>query len=114
MCFFQCLSRYPDEEQKEKGDIERVKWISSTKFYLIHVDNMKKYYKNFFPLDNHVDMKNEDINARGARVSYKDLRHWIHDSPHHNRTIGHSNWGKRKFFSKRYANATTDELEYGW
>ena len=78
MCFFHCLSRYPDEEKPDKNGLERVKWISSTKCYLINVDNMKKYYKHFFPIDNHVDMKHEDIIARGARVYYKDLRHCLH------------------------------------
>ena len=114
MCFFHCLSRYPDEEKPDKDGIERVKWISSTKCYLVHVDNMKKYYKHFFPIDNHVDMKHEDIIARGARVYYKDLRHCLHIDRTHNSTIGHSNWGRRKFFSKRYPTATTDDLEYGW
>lgn len=114
MCFFHCLSRYPDEEKPDKNGLERVKWISSTKCYLINVDNMKRYYKHFFPIDNHVDMKHEDIIARGARVYYKDLRHCLHIDRSHNSTIGHSNWGKRKFFSKRYPTATTDELEYGW
>jgi len=114
MCFFHCLSRYPDEEKPDKSGLERVKWISSTKCYLIHVDNMKKYYKHFFPIDNHVDMKHEDIIARGARVYYKDLRHCLHIDRTHNSTIGHSNWGKRTFFSKRYPTATTDVLEYGW
>ena len=114
MCFFHCLSRYPDEEKPDKSGLERVKWISSTKCYIIHVDNMKKYYKHFFPIDNHVDMKHEDIIARGARVYYKDLRHCLHIDRTHNSTIGHSNWGRRKFFSKRYPTATTDELEYGW
>ena len=114
MCFFHCLSRYPDKESAEKSGLERVKWISSTKCYLIHVENMKKYYKHFFPIDNHVDMKHEDIIARGARVYYKDLRHCLHIDRTHNSTIGHSNWGNREFFSKRYPMATTDVLEYGW
>ena len=37
MCFFHCLSRLPD---KQDGKLERVKWISSTKCYLINVQNM--------------------------------------------------------------------------
>ena len=94
--------------------LERVKWISSTKCYVVHVDNMKKYYKHFFPIDNHVDMKHEDIIARGARVYYKDLRDCLHIDRSHNSTIGHSNWGQKKFFSKRYPTATTDDLKYGW
>ena len=114
MCFFHCLSRYPYKEDAEKSGLERVKWISSTKCYVVHVDNMKKYYKHFFPIDNHVDMKHEDIIARGARVYYKDLRDCLHIDRSHNSTIGHSNWGRKKFFSKRYPTATTDDLEYGW
>jgi hypothetical protein len=47
MCFFHCLSRLPDK--MEGKDLERVKWISSTKCYLIHVDNMKSVYKYFSP-----------------------------------------------------------------
>ena len=70
MCFFHCLSRLPT---KLKEDLEKVQWISSTKCYLINVDNMKKYKKYFLPMDNHIDMKHEDIIAKGARVYYKDL-----------------------------------------
>ena len=42
MCFFHCLSRYIDKSVPVENDIERVKWISSCKCYLIHVDNMRK------------------------------------------------------------------------
>ena len=61
MCFFHCLSRLPFHNEEE--EIERVKWISSTKCYLVHVPNMKKYVKHFLPMDNHVDMKHEDLIA---------------------------------------------------
>ena len=111
MCFFHCLSRLPD---KKEGTLEKVNWISSTKCYLINVENMKEYKRYFLPMDNHVDMKHEDIIARGARVYYKDLRHCLHIDRTHNSTIGHSNWRNREFFSKRYPTATTKVLEYGW
>jgi GR25 family glycosyltransferase involved in LPS biosynthesis len=114
MCFFHCISRYPDKEDIEKSGLERVKWISSTKCYVVHVENMKKYYKHFFPIDNHVDMKHEDIIARGARVYYKDLRDCLHIDRSHNSTIGHSNHERKDFFSKRYPNATRVDLNYGW
>ena len=39
MCFFHCLSRLHD---KNEGTLEKVKWISSTKCYLINVNNMRK------------------------------------------------------------------------
>jgi GR25 family glycosyltransferase involved in LPS biosynthesis len=112
MCFFHCLTRYPDKE-KVKG-LEKVKWISSTKCYLVHVENMQKYYKYFFPIDNHVDMKHEDIIARGARVFYKDLRDFMYINRLQSSTIGHSNHHRPKYFSKQYPSVTTDVLEYGY
>ena len=112
MCFFHCLTRYPDE--KVMNDIERVKWISSTKCYLINVANMQKYYEYFFPIDNHVDMKHEDIIARGARVFYKDLRESMYIDRTKYSTIGHSNHHKPKYFSKQYPTATPDVLKYGY
>jgi hypothetical protein len=112
MCFFHCLTRYPDKE-KVKG-LEKVKWISSTKCYLVHVENMQKYYKYFFPIDNHVDMKHEDIIARGARVFYKDLRDFMYINRLQSSTIGHSNHHRPKYFSKQYPLVTTDVLEYGY
>ena len=68
MCFFHCLSRLPD---KIDGKLEKVKWISSTKCYLINVQNMKKYTHHFLPMDNHIDMKHEDLISAGARIYYK-------------------------------------------
>jgi len=91
-----------------------VNWISSTKCYLIHVDNMRKYHKHFYPMDNHVDMKHEDLIAKGARVYYKDLRHCMTIDRSHSSTIGHSDWDKKDFFSKRYPDATIDLLEKGY
>ena len=114
MCFFHCLSRYPDQEELEKNGLERVKWISSTKCYLVNVDNMRKYYKYFFPIDNHVDMKHEDIIARGARVYYKDMRQYIQIDRSHKSIIGHSNWRNKEFFSKQYPKETIKSLKYGY
>jgi len=113
MCFFHCLSRYLDAS-RPKGGLERVRWISSTKCYLVHVTNMQKYYGAFFPIDNHVDMKHEDIIARGARVFYKDLRDYMYIDRMHGSTIGHSNHGKPKYFSRQYPTVTTDVLEHGY
>lgn len=111
MCFFHCLSRYP--EKMHKG-LEKIKWISSTKCYLVHVENMEKYYKYFFPIDNHVDMKHEDIIAKGARVFYKDLRDYMYIDRNNRSTIGHSQHLKPKYFSKQYPSVTTDVLKYGY
>jgi len=112
MCFFHCLSRYSNGNVTK--DIEKVKWISSTKCYLINVENMEKYYKFYFPMDNHVDMKHEDLIAKGARVFYKDLRHCMYIDRTKSSTIGHSEHYKPNFFSKQYPTATPKVLKYGY
>jgi len=111
MCFFHCLSRLPD---RKEGTLEKVNWISSTKCYLIHVDNMREYQKHFYPMDNHVDMKHEDIIAKGARVYYKDLRDYMFIDRTHKSTIGHSDHGNRKFFSRQFPDKTPDDVKWGY
>jgi len=111
MCFFHCLSRLPD---KMEGNLEKVKWISSTKCYLIHVDNMKSYTKYFFPMDNHVDMKHEDLIAQGARVYYKDMREYMFIDRTHKSLIGHSDHGRKNFFSRQHPMATPDDVIFGY
>jgi GR25 family glycosyltransferase involved in LPS biosynthesis len=99
MCFFHCLSRLPESKE---GDLEKVRWISSTKCYLVHVPNVQKYLDEFLPMNNHVDMKHEDLIAKGARIYYKDLRHCMIIDRTHRSTIGHSRHGNDDFFSKQY------------
>lgn len=111
MCFFHSLSRLSEGNE---GTLERVKWISSTKCYLIHVPNMKRYTQYFLPMDNHIDMKHEDLIAKGARVFYKDLRAHIHIDRSHMSTIGHSRHGNVEFFSRQYPDATTKDLRHGF
>lgn len=111
MCFFHCISRLSG---KNDGKLENVKWISSTKCYLINVDNMKKYIKYFIPMDNHVDMKHEDLIAKGARVYYKDLRSCIKIDRTHVSTISHREHGNESFFSRQYPNITTKSLKHGF
>jgi len=111
MCFFHCLSRLPE---RKEGDLEKVRWISSTKCYLVHVPNMQKYIDMFLPMDNHIDMKHEDLIAKGARVYYKDLRHCMIIDRSHKSTIGHSEHDNKDFFSKRYPKLTPKSLVYGY
>ena len=111
MCFFHCLSRLPD---KKDGKLEKVKWISSTKCYLVHVENMRKYVKYFLPMDNHIDMKHEDLISKGARVYYKDMSSYMYIDRKHRSTIGHSDHGRPRYFSKNHPTATQDELKYGY
>jgi hypothetical protein len=111
MCFFHCLSRLPEEDE---GTLERIKWISSTKCYLINVDNMREYVKYFYPMDNHVDMKHEDIIAKGARVYYKDLRKYMTIDRTHKSLIGHSEHGNQQFFSRQYPQVTPNHIKWGY
>src|SRR6056300_1826598 len=111
MCFFHCLSRLPD---KRDGKLEKVKWISSTKCYLINVENMKKYTKYFLPMDNHIDMKHEDLIANGARIYYKDMRQYMKIDRTHSSTIGHSDHGRPQFFSRQNPSATPDDVIFGY
>jgi GR25 family glycosyltransferase involved in LPS biosynthesis len=111
MCFFHCLSRLPDEKE---GTLEKVKWISSTKCYLINVENMKKYHRYFLPMDNHVDMKHEDLIERGARIYYKDLREYMLIDRSHRSMINHNEHGSPDFFSRHNPMATPYDLKWGY
>jgi hypothetical protein len=111
MCFFHCLSRLPD---KIDGKLEKVKWISSTKCYLINVQNMKKYTHHFLPMDNHIDMKHEDLISAGARIYYKDTRKYMKIDRTHNSTIGHSEHGRPRYFSRQNPSATPDDVKWGY
>ena len=115
LCLFHCLSRLPfDAHEESDDDIERVRWISSTKCYLVHVPNMKKYMHNFLPMDNHIDLKTEDVIAKGARVFYKDLRDYMYIDRSHNSTIGHRDHGQERFISRQNKNATIDDVKWGY
>jgi hypothetical protein len=111
MCFFHCLSRLPDEKE---GTLEKVKWISSTKCYLVNVNNMRKYHKYFYPMDNHVDMKHEDLIERGARIYYKDFRDYLIIDRTHKSMIGHNDHGMSNFFSRHNSAATPNDLKWGY
>ncbi len=111
MCFFHCLSRLPD---KQDGKLEKVKWISSTKCYLINVENMRDYMKYFLPMDNHIDMKHEDLINNGARIYYKDMRRYMKIDRTHGSTIGHYQHGRPEFFSRNYPSATPRDVKWGY
>jgi len=111
MCFFHCLSRLPE---KKEGTLEKVKWISSTKCYLINVHSMRWYKRFFLPMDNHIDMKHEDLIAKGARIYYKDLRKFMHIDRSHSSIIGHSDHGRRGFFSRVQPDASIKKLKHGY
>lgn len=111
MCFFHCLSRLSENVE---NNLERVKWIASTKCYLINVENMRKYIKYFYPMDNHVDMKHEDLIEKGARVYYKDLKNCMMIDRSHQSIIAHRNHGRPNFLSRRYPLITPDDVIRGY
>jgi hypothetical protein len=113
MVFFHCLSRFPDREGHRPG-FEKLRWISSMKCYLMHVPNMEKYVSKYLPQDNHIDHKVEDLIAEGARVFYRDLRHYIEINRSMHSTIGHSKHDDPDFFSRQYPDASARELLDGF
>jgi GR25 family glycosyltransferase involved in LPS biosynthesis len=90
-CFFHCWIHLGDNVQKcgtEK--IRKVKYLTSCKMYIINVENMKKYYPLFYPIDTHVDIIYEHLIRNGARVYLiplnnlklqKDTKSLINHSP---------------------------------
>jgi hypothetical protein len=80
----------------------------------MHVPNMKRYFPLFFPMNNHIDLKFEDIIAEGARVYYRDLRKYLDIDRSEPSTIGHSPHEDEAMFSRRFPKATTKDLIKGW
>ena len=68
----------------------------------------------FLPMDNHIDMKHEDLISAGARIYYKDMRKYMKIDRTHNSTIGHSEHGRPRYFSKNYPTATPDDVKWGY
>jgi len=108
--FFHCIARLPDGKE---GTLERVKWISSMKCYLVHVPNFARYVKHLRVMDNHIDNKMEDLIAKGARIFYKDMGHCARIDRSGASTIGHSDHDRKEFFSRRHPTVTLDKLVYG-
>jgi len=111
MCFFHCHQRLSDGEV---GTLEKIKWISGMKAYLVNVPNMLKYHEYFYPMDNHVDNKLEDLVVRGARIFYKDMQHCIEVDRTGGSTIGHSPHGRKEFFSRQHPELDTSALRQGY
>ena len=109
-CFFHCLHYLP----KPGRDVGRVLWISSTKCYLFHVPNMQKYIPSFLPMNNHVDLKFEDIIDEGARVYFRDMRKYLVIDRSRPSTIGHRNHDEQDMFSRRHPKVHRSELIKGW
>jgi GR25 family glycosyltransferase involved in LPS biosynthesis len=68
VCFFHCWTHLGDEILKCGVKIKKIKWITSTKCYLINVNRMKKYYSLFYPINNHIDQIYEKLIDHGADI----------------------------------------------
>ena len=75
---------------------------------------MKMYRLEYCSIDNHVDNKTEDVIAKGARVYYKDLRRYIKIDRSGPSTIGHSDHGRREFFSRQNPTYVPDDVLWGY
>jgi hypothetical protein len=65
-------------------------------------------------MDNHVDMKHEDLIERGARIYYKDFRDYLIIDRTHKSMIGHNDHGMSNFFSRHNSAATPNDLKWGY
>jgi GR25 family glycosyltransferase involved in LPS biosynthesis len=67
-CFLHCSSNVGEYVEKCGSMIKKLKWITSTKCYLINVNRMKKYYELFYPIFTSVDIAYEKLIRHGADV----------------------------------------------
>ena len=68
--FLHSFKRVSNQVIKCDKEIDLLKWINSTKCYFINVQNMKKYYNLFYPIETHVDLAYEKLIFNGAKVYY--------------------------------------------
>jgi len=88
--FFHCWRNI--SEDSNCNNIKSIKRIMGTKCYLINVNNMKKYYKFFYPINNHIDDKYKDLVKQGCKIYYYPLESIKVDSVIS--TIGHADGEK--------------------
>ena len=65
-------------------------------------------------MDNHIDMKHEELMENGARVYYKGLRKYMRMDRSRGRRIGHSEHGEKNFISRHHPQATPDDVKWGY
>jgi GR25 family glycosyltransferase involved in LPS biosynthesis len=71
--FFHSFRHVGDKVIRCDKNMDLIKWVNSTKCYLINVNNMRKYYNLFFPIDNHIDRIYEKLIFNGAIIYYIPL-----------------------------------------
>jgi len=96
-CFFHCWSNVGEYVEKCNNNIKKLKWVMSTKCYLINVKRMKKYYELFYPIFTHVDLVYEKIIYNGADIYLINFNSIKIDTK--KSTIGHTNVLSNKYFS---------------
>jgi GR25 family glycosyltransferase involved in LPS biosynthesis len=68
-CFFHCWDSISEKVVKCNNEkINKLKWLSSTKCYLINVNRFKKYLPLLLPMENHIDQSFEKLIYNGADI----------------------------------------------
>ena len=75
-CWFHTWCVHYSKNQPYKNDPDRkiykkLDWLMGNKCYLVNVATLHKYLDVFNIMNNHIDMKMEDIISKGARIYYK-------------------------------------------
>ena len=96
-CFFHCWTHIGENVEHCGNQITKLKWVTSTKCYLINVKRMKKYYDLFFPINTHVDLVYEKIVHHGAHIYLIHLKSIVIRITQS--TIGHTQTLRNNSFS---------------
>jgi GR25 family glycosyltransferase involved in LPS biosynthesis len=88
ICFLNCKIHVGDLIEKCNTLIKKIKYIMSTKCYIINVENMKRYYELFYPIYTHIDIAHEKLVNSGANIYLINMNSIKVDSS--NSTIKHS------------------------
>ena len=117
ICFLHCWSHIGEDVQLCTSEkITELKWLASTKCYIINVQSMKKYYELFYPISNHIDNVYEVLIAHGAKVYLKHSKSIIiqkteslikhvnvaEDKPF--KLLSHDYWPKRTYCDENIEN----------
>ena len=97
-CFFHCWNNVSSNIIKCNSSIKKLKFITSTKCYLINVKRMKKYYNLFYPINNHVDMIYEKLIYNGADIYLINLNSVLVPIMNSKSIIAHTSIKNNKHF----------------
>ena len=81
-CWFHTHANIYSKDQPYKNDpvlkiYKKLDWLMGTKCYLVNVGTLGKCVGVLDIMDNHIDMKMEDIVSKGTRIYYKKSKHLL-------------------------------------